>query len=291
QAAEPFLLFRLGRIRWPLCGLVGMLLVLLAGVPLLGLVWKAGLGGSPEAWSAARLQQLLHSTLEGKWRLLIENQLVALLAGAIAAALALVACWLAAESSWFQAATLVLAAVAWTVPGPVVGIGLKDAINALLDVEEAIVGGLGLSALQPPLRLALWDGPSPLPVLWVSVIRYFPFALAVLWPAVRLLPVEQREAARLDGARPWDELRRVTFPLTRTAFLRAALAVAVLSLGELSAGKLVETPGWTTLAHVIFEQMHRGVPADVAGLCLVLLVQIALGGALFAALRRRTQVE
>ena len=56
----------------------------------------------------------------------------------------------------------------------------------------------------------------------------------------------------------------------------AVLAVGVLSLGELSAGKLVETPGSTTLAHVIFEQMHRGVPSDVAALCLVLLIVVGL---------------
>jgi ABC-type Fe3+ transport system permease subunit len=79
----------------------------------------------------------------------------------------------------------------------------------------------------------------------------------------------------------------VIFPLTRQAWLRAALAVGVLSLGELSAGKLVETPGSTTLAHVIFEQMHRGVPSDVAALCLVLLIVVAAGGGLVALVGRK----
>lgn len=291
QAAEPLCLFHLGKARWPVCGLVLALLALLAGVPLLGLLWKAGLGGSPESWSGARLSQLLLSTFEGKSRLVAENVLVALIAGVCAAGLALASCWLASESRWFQASALLLAALAWTIPGPVVGIGLKSTINELLNVEEAVTRSLGFSVAQAPLRRALWDGPSPLPVLWVSVIRFFPFALAVLWPSVRLLPVEQGEAARLDGARPWDELRRVVFPLAKSACFRAALAVGVLSLGELSAGKLVETPGWTTLAHVIFEQMHRGVPADVAGLCLVLLLQIVLGGVLVAALMGRQPAQ
>jgi iron(III) transport system permease protein len=291
QAAEPLCLFHLGKARWPVCWLVIALIALLVGVPLIGLLWKAGLGGSPEHWSGDRLSHLLLSSLTGKWRLVAENMTVALAAGVIAAGLALTACWLSSESRWFQASVLLLAALAWTIPGPVVGIGLKSTINELLNIEEAITHSLGLSVAQAPLRLALWDGPSPLPVLWVSVIRFFPFALAVLWPAVRLLPVEQRDAARLDGAHPWDELRRVIFPLTKSVCFRAALAVAVLSLGELSAGKLVETPGWTTLAHVIFEQMHRGVPADVASLCLVLLLQIVLGGALVAALMRRSPTE
>src|SRR5262249_35351965 len=103
----------------------------------------------------------------------------------------------------------------------------------------------------------------------------FPVAVAVLWPAVRLIPLELKEAARVDGATPVAELFDLAVPLTMPAVIRAAIAVGVLSLGELSAGKMVETPGSTTLAHVIFEQMPRGVPSDVAALGLVLLIVVA----------------
>ena len=54
---------------------------------------------------------------------------------------------------------------------------------------------------------------SPIPVLWVQVVRFFPCAVAVLWPVVRLLPVELRDAARVDGARPQQELWHVVLPL------------------------------------------------------------------------------
>jgi len=37
-----------------------------------------------------------------------------------------------------------------------------------------------------------------------------------------------------------------------------------------SAVRMDAAPGSTTLAHVIFEQMHRGVPSDVAALGLVI---------------------
>jgi len=260
---------------------------LLAAVPLIGLVWKAGVGGSPEAWSIARLGQQLLASCKGKWQLVAENLLLAGLAGGLASGLALVACWLARESRWFQAAVLILAALAWSLPGPIVGIGLKETINQLMTVEETLGRLLGLTRSPELVRSALYDGPSLLPVLWVTLIRFFPFALAVLWPAVRLLPPELSEAARIDGARPLDELLKITLPLTGFVCGRAALAVAILSLGELSAGKLVETPGWTTLSHVIFEQMHRGVPADVAALCLVLLGNVSVGAALVAWLLRR----
>src|SRR5204862_228056 len=68
------------------------------------------------------------------------------------------------------------------------------------------------------------------------------------------------------------------------------LAVGVLSLGELSAGKGGATPGSAALAHVIFEQLHRGVPGDVAALCLVLLLAVACGGALVALVGGRETV-
>jgi ABC-type spermidine/putrescine transport system permease subunit II len=58
-------------------------------------------------------------------------------------------------------------------------------------------------------------------------------------------------------------------------------AVAVLSLGELGAGKLVETPGSQTFAHEVFTQMHYGVTNDLAALCLVLLTVVIVGGSLF----------
>jgi ABC-type Fe3+ transport system permease subunit len=111
--------------------------------------------------------------------------------------------------------------------------------------------------------------------------------VAILWPVIRLIPAELRDAARVDGARPRDELRFVVWPLGASACLRAGLAVAVLSLGELSAGKLVETPGSQTFAHKVFEQMHYGVTSELAALCLVLLGIVAGSATLFRLIAKR----
>jgi ABC-type spermidine/putrescine transport system permease subunit II len=96
----------------------------------------------------------------------------------------------------------------------------------------------------------------------------------------------------VDGAGPAQEFRHVVAPLTAPALLRAGLVVAVLALGELSAGKLVETPGSQTFAHEVFTQMHYGVTNDLAAFCLVLLGAVTLGGVLVAAagwlVRRRS---
>jgi iron(III) transport system permease protein len=155
---------------------------------------------------------------------------------------------------------------AWVIPGPVVGIGLKESINWLMDLTHS-----------QGLADALYYGYSPLPLLWAYLLRFFPAAMALLWPVVRLLPSELIEAARVDGASPSQEFSRVVWPLTRLPWLTAGLAVAVLALGELSASKLVETPGSQTFAHEVFTQMHYGVTNDLAALCLWLLLAVTGG--------------
>jgi iron(III) transport system permease protein len=265
-------LYRLGWARWPCCLAVAFIVVVLAGVPVSSLVWKLGLGGTPRQWSLPVAWTHLRYVLQLKGRLVAESLVLAAVAGAVTAVLALLTCWLAVGARWFHAAALLLIAAAWSLPGPIVGLGLKAAINVLLPAER---GGF-------PERV-LYLGPSPVPALWVDLLRFFPCAIAVLWPVVRLLPRDLREAARVDGAGPAQELRYVVAPLTFSAVLWAALVVAVLALGELSAGKLVETPGSQTFAHDVFTQMHYGVTNDLAAFCLILLGAVG-GGAVLVGL-------
>jgi ABC-type Fe3+ transport system permease subunit len=189
--------------------------------------------------------------------------------------LALVACWLATGSWWFRNALLVLLAAAWALPGPVIGLGLKDAIELILRVTHSSV-----------LERLLYRGPSALPLWWAYVVRFFPCAVAVLWPVVRLVPRELRDAVRVDGAGPVQEFRHLIWPLTALACVPAGLAVTVLALGELSASKLAETPGTRTFCHEVFNLMHYGVSADLAALCLLLLEVVVLGGVAAALLGR-----
>lgn len=268
--------FRLGWLRWPCFVVVLAVVGALVCVPLASLVWKAGLAGIPERWSPAALGDGLRKAAQARVGLVFHSLILAGAAGGLAALLALLACWLAVESRRFRYFVLVLMAVAWAMPAPVVGVGLKQTIALLIQ----------LTPLRS-VRIALYYGPSPLPGLWIDVIRFFPCAVAVLWPVVRLLPAELRDAARVDGARPWQELCYLVFPLTFPVTMLAAFAVAVLALGELGAGKLVETPGSVTFAHELFSQMHYGTGRDVASLCLLLLIPVLVGGVIVALAGKR----
>jgi ABC-type Fe3+ transport system permease subunit len=163
-------------------------------------------------------------------------------------------------------------ALAWATPGPVVGLGLNETIQGLLNLTHS----------PRLLAVPLYYGPSLTPLLWIYTIRFFPYAVAVLWPVVRLTPLELRDATRVDGASPWQEFRLVMWPMYTGDCLRATVAVAVLSLGEVSGGKLVSTPGMPSFAETVWVQMHYGVTNNLAASCLLLLAAVSVGGALAA---------
>lgn len=57
----------------------------------------------------------------------------------------------------------------------------------------------------------------------LSVWLHLPFTFMILYAARLALPTELYEAARIDGASPWQTFRRVTLPLLVPALLIAAL--------------------------------------------------------------------
>jgi iron(III) transport system permease protein len=266
--SAPLCLICFGRGRWLVFAVVALAFLLIAGVPLGSLVWKAGLAGSPSTWSLEVMWTHLGKVLASRGAMVLKSIGWALATGAATTAAALIICWLAQDTRWFHVFALGILAITWAVAGPIVGLGLNDMIaKVVLRVTDS-----------DWLAAALWYGPSPLPALWAQFIRLLPFALALLWPVVRMIPAEVREAARVDGARPGQELCRVVLPLTLRSCQWTALAVAILTLGEVSAGKIVATPGSQTFGHEVFSQMHYGVSNDLAAMCLLLTAIVAGGG-------------
>jgi ABC-type Fe3+ transport system permease subunit len=252
----------------------------LVAVPVASLVWKLGETSAAGGWSAGAAARYLGGAAVVHGPTVVASVAWAFAAGGATAFAALVLCWLARDRAWAGAALLAVAAVAWATPGPVAGVGLKFAVEGLIDLEENLTG-------TDTARRLLYDGPSLLPVAWAWLVRFLPFAAAVLWPAVRLIPGELFESARIDGAGDGRLFREVVWPQTAPAVGLAALAVAALALGELSASKLVATPGAAAIAHEVFVRMHYGVGNQLAALCLVLLAACLVPLALLAAWRLR----
>jgi len=267
--------FSWGSWRWPIGLLCTAAIMLLFGLPLLSLLWKLGQTGFPPHWSASNgwnhFEKSLRTDSGAVWKSL-------LLAGGVGASISLFAlllCWLADESRWFRRLLIAVLTLAWALPGPIIGIGLKDSIQAIVEWRP-----------DGWLAHALYWEPSPLPLAWADVVRFLPFAVAMLWPVVRLVPREPREAARLEGQGPWREFWAVTWPLTRRSVFWCAVLVAALCLGEVAAAARVETPGWESYTKLLFDRMHNGVENSVAALSLLLLAAIILSVAVIFVGRR-----
>jgi iron(III) transport system permease protein len=274
--------FVLGPARWPVLLVAVVKACVLLGIPLGGLLWKAGLRyGSAEipaspTWEASLVVERFLVTAWRQRGVLGDSLVVAAGTGVSVGLTALWLCWLARRCGWFERAVWLLAAVIWAMPGAVLGVGLLAAIQWLLNLDPS-----GLVAA------VLWERPSPLPNLWLCLLRFLPVGLVALAPIMRLLPTQLEESAELDGATPVQRFTRVILPILRIPLLWTMLGVGVLSLGELAGSKLASTPGFKTLAQHVFEQMHYGADAELASLCLVLLTLVLAGGVLLAAVGYR----
>jgi iron(III) transport system permease protein len=251
---------------WSLRVVVTGLMTLFAVVPLLALVWKAAGGGTGRAPEWSFLFGELGKVWSSERGLIARSAAAAAAVGLLTAFLAWVSCWAARRSAGFRAALFSLCVLLLLAPGPVIGLGLKQFIAVLMDVEDFVWP-------RGPVWSLLYYQPTPLPAGWAALLRFFPVACVVVWPAVRAIPDELLDAARLDGwgfARTWN---RLVAPLTTPAFLTAAVAVAALALGEVSAGKLVNPPGHRVYILWLFDQMHYGSESMLAAMA---LTQVAL---------------
>jgi ABC-type Fe3+ transport system permease subunit len=248
------------------------LLLSLLLAPLLSLVWRLGLSGHPSHWTFTTARHFLQAETRLLGGDLLFSLGTSLVAGAMTAGVALTGCWLAREARWFRVLLFSVVTLAWILPGPVVGIGLHDLVMILARRWP-----------NGPLAMALYHGPSPLPMMWVQTIRTMPIAVVFFWPVVRMIPREWFEEARLGGAGTVSEFLHVIAPTTWRAALVTALASSALCLAEVAASARVETPGWESFTKMLLDRMHYGVDNTLAALSVLMLaslVALALIGAM-----------
>lgn len=274
-STNPTPILKLGNWRYPCLLGVSLFTIFYLGLPLLSLIWRTGNPRGGPGWSAAIFGRHMGRVCLGEGRFLIQCLLGAGIAGILTSSLALVACWGARTSKTLRFGLLILSALCWAWPGPVTGLGLKSLLQWIVEQSNSSI-----------LAMLLWHGPSQIPIIWVDLIRFFPVAVVMLWPSIRRIPQEILDGANLDGIKPGQELLGIIFPLLKTPFLMAGLMVAVLSLGELSASKIVSTPASPSYAGELFAQMHYGISNDLTARCLVLLMVIATGGIVLLSLKR-----
>jgi iron(III) transport system permease protein len=264
-------LWQLGRYRSPASILVGGLLLGCLMIPVANLLYHAGIqvdevaGERFRSWSLPKCLSILGQSpwrfrREFAWSLLLA-QLSSITSIAVAVPWAL---W-SRRGGWPAGFSFLLVAILFALPGPVMALGIIRLLN------------------QPDSSWCIWlyDQTVVAPCL-AMVLRSLPLIFVLLWLAVRTIPTQLFEAARLDGATRWQLLVYVVRPEMTNSLVCAWLLGMAISLGELSASILVMPPGVTTISLRIFGLVHYGVEDQLAGLC---LTSVALLVGLAAALQ------
>ena len=245
--------------RWLLSTAAWSLLLLVFGMPLASLVFKAGmvkqsLGDDfSRSWSPAAFLNMVFAM---PYRFRAEfwySILFALDGAAVALIAALPLAALARRGRTCTVPALATAAICWAIPGPLVGMS----ISWLLNWNYA------------PL-IYLYDKTPLAPALAMG-IKALPITVLLLWTAFASIPQQTLEAARLDGTNELTLLFRVILPQRITAIAAAGVIAFAIGLADLAWSILVLPPGMETVQRRVFGLIHYGVEEQVAGVSLTTL--------------------
>jgi multiple sugar transport system permease protein len=103
--------------------------------------------------------------------------------------------------------------VPWLLPLLVTGIIFKFLFQLEAGAVNQIL--LDIHLIHTPIGFVLAPGWAYLTVLITNIWIGVPFFTVLLYSAIQEVPQELTEAARIDGAGPWQRLTRVTLPIIR----------------------------------------------------------------------------
>jgi multiple sugar transport system permease protein len=115
----------------------------------------------------------------------------------------------------------------WALPTTVMALGWRWILNDPFGPLNGLLQSLGLPAygfLSQPTTTWLFT-------VLADVWKTTPFVALLLLAGLQAIPSELEEALRLEGASPWQRLRRLTLPLLAPYLLLAALFRLAQALG------------------------------------------------------------
>ncbi len=141
----------------------------------------------------------------------------------------------------------------------------------------------------------LWNLYGGAGVVFLLTIHSFPIAMMIVTAALRRVPADLEQAARIAGSSAPRALCEVTLPLLRPAMLSSFMLIAVANLADFGIPSIVGLPGrYVTLSTLVYRYLQSGTVEDplavVAAIGFLLLV-VALLGVVVDLFRSRTRVE
>ncbi|MEE2056114.1 ABC transporter permease [Rhodococcus artemisiae] len=129
----------------------------------------------------------------------------------------------------------------------------------------------------------LWNIYGGDGVVFLLTVHSYPMAYLIIAAALRKVPGDLEQVARIGGAGPWRAMRTVTVPLLRPALLAAFTLTAVSNLADFGIPALVGLPQrYVTLSTMVYRYIQSGTadrPLEVVstiGVALLLLAVAAV---------------
>lgn len=194
--------------------------------------------------------------------------------------------------------TLFALAVALTDIGGRRPLAFLFVLSAMMAPQVTALAFLTLTGPSSPLLVALGWTPAPGTsnplvgrggIILVLALHHAPLAFVTVRAALRNIPRDLIEAARVAGDRPAGILRRIVLPLLRPSLIAAAALVFVACLGNFGIPALLGMPvGVHTLPTLIYMTLSSsgpGVLAEVAALSMLVTGLALIGLAVTLAVR------
>jgi multiple sugar transport system permease protein len=117
----------------------------------------------------------------------------------------------------------------------------------------------------------LYNHPAGLGLWLAHTLLGIPFAFLILRTAVRAVPIELEEAARLDGATTFGAVWRVTLPAIRPSLAAAGILVFLVSWDEFAYALLLQVTN-RSLPPLVYYLAAFGHPGLASALAAIMLV-------------------
>ncbi|WP_432842161.1 carbohydrate ABC transporter permease [Dactylosporangium sp. CA-092794] len=168
----------------------------------------------------------------------------------------------------------------WVIPTVAVAVIWQWLSNSSYGIVPKAASAVGVDGLGSPFG----DRALAMPALiLMNSWHWFPLGAVVIYGALRTIPVEVYEAARVDGANAWQLFWRITFPLLQPILFALGLVGSLWSFNIVDSIYLVTKGGpadATTTAPVFiynkaFSEFRASDAAAVSVITIVLLAAVA----------------
>jgi arabinogalactan oligomer/maltooligosaccharide transport system permease protein len=142
----------------------------------------------------------------------------------------------------------------WAVPQYITALTWRGEFNAEYGAVNLLLGHLGIA----PVAWLSGEGTTFAACLIANVWLGFPFMMMIALGALQSIPRDLYEAARIDGAGPWERLVHVTIPLLKPVMVPAITLGIVWTFNNLNVVWLISNGGEpSNQTHILVTYVYK----------------------------------